>query len=1078
MKSVAIEVKNAIRQDYNLNAKPRLTIEWNFNRYVGVSADNQPPEDTDGIDVDVFPIESIYGPHRPTRGIVKARIGQARLSGHDASPGNTRYYSGSMSDQYKYWCSPVETDGSGNFPNWTDGLTKVKPHVSYASLISANKIVINWESSWAKPNLYYIDIQETVGGPWVALSGNSWTINSKGQTVLYHQGSDVWNTTKPVDFSGALITNFKTMAGIRVRVNSMTTGQGDLAGNGTLSYCNVIEISARREEDFTSRLISVADNFDMGEKSIIYPMGTITSNTATVVLNNLDGVLSKESASTYLRWLVEPGAIFNLEYVYEVSGVHYPVQQFNMVGGPWMGQRDDTVNISLVDDSDYLKEVKPDPVFYENLPVTQIIWRLLDLVGYNNYAIQTNDLTVSNVIPYFWTDGTKTIWEIFDELSKATQTMIYFDAYGVLQVKLREAGLDETKTPDWTLRGETSGFELADIVSLDQTDELESNYVSVNYQTTQVSDFNNGFPKLDKVWEAEDTVTLRSSNIIAPVSATEKVVVYISPKDAVTWPYQGIIQIEGEFIRYKAKNYQYYVGGVKHKVNVASADEKKKYDALGTTEDQMKNSFTGGLIIDDQSIEDCDPGYPGRGLWSSVRAAHVIDMTGYQGRTWLSTGTNGVPTTNYFYQDKANSAMIIETSARFARWTDLMVVTTGSVFDQGYQRYGSKFTFVAGPKDQRAGMVINSSGGEDGYYIEFRPTKFISAAARKGMNELIVYSRKSNVATILQPPGKPITLSQGIPIEVDVAIGEVNGFHVLDIYVNGVRVHPNITVPTALRVEANGRFGMFVRGQSKISVEYLYGSSRTEYADPDNTNFYDRVTGGYQGGQWDREFVYNYYTGIPRIGRNTTKKTIRYAQQYFDEFGPIAHEVREYDIKFDPSPVLHSQLYMTNDWQAIAPEYRSTPFGAKFVLANTSRENAVINGEDTLSFPDNSVNQVLCVYARVITQAEAAVSVAKNDSQIQRRGRIDTEISSKWIQTEAAAKALGDWITKHWSEAADEQKVEIFGNPMLEIGDVVAVEYAEKAMTTATHKYYIVGIENSFDEGLTTQLTLRRVRGS
>lgn len=1076
MKTVDAEVKNAIRRDYNVNAQPRLTIEWNFNRYVTVSADNEPPEDTDGIDIDTFPIESIYAPNRPTRGIVKARIGQSLLSGYDASPGNTRYYTGSSTDQYKYWCSPVETNGSGVFPTLS-GSTKVKPHISYAALISANKIVINWENSWASPLQYYIDIQTTVGGSWVALSGNSWTINSKGQTVLYHQGSDVWNTTRPVDFSGALITNFKTMAGIRVRVNTMTTGAGDLAGNGSNSYCNVIEISARREEDFTDRLITVSDDFDMGEKSIIYPMGTITSNTGSVTLDNLDGVLSKESASTYLRWLVEPGAIFNLEYVYEIDGVHYPVQQFKMVGGPWAGQRDDTVTIDLTDDSKYLKEVKPDPVFYENLPVTQIIWRLLDNVGYANYAIQTNDLTTANVIPYFWTDGTQTIWEIFDDLSKATQTMIYFDSYGVLQIKLREAALDETKTPDWTLRGETSGFELADIINLDQSDELESNYVTVNYQTTTVSDFNNGFPKLDKVWEGEDTVTLRSSNIIAPVSATEKVVVYISPKDVVYWPYQGIIQVEGEFIRYKAKNYQYYVSGVKHKVNIASEDEKKKLDALGSTVDQMKNSFTGGLIIDDKSIDDCDPGYPGRGLWNSVRAAHVIDMTGYQGRTWLSTGVNGVPTTNYFYQDKANSAMILESSARFARWTDLMVVTTGSVFDEGYQYYGAKFTFVAGPKDQRGGIVINSSGGEDGYYIEFRPTKFISAAARKGMNELIVYSRKSNVSTILQPPGKPVTLSQGIPIEVDVAIGTVNGFHVLDIWVNGVRVHPNITVPTLLNVPNNGRFGMFIRGQSKISTEYLYGVNRTETVDPDNTGFYDRVTGGYQGGQWDREFVYNYKTGVPKIGRNQAKRVIKFGQMYFDEFGPIAHEVREYDIKFDPNPVLHSQLYMTNDWQAIAPEYRSTPFGAKFILANTSRDNAVINGEDNLSFPGNTVNQVLCIYGRVITQAEAAQSITKNDSQIQRRGRIDTEIESKWIQTEAAAKALGDWITKHWGEAADEQTVEVFGNPLLEVGDVVAVEYAEKAMTTATHKYYVVSVSTAFDEGITTQLTLRRVRG-
>lgn len=1078
MKTVNIALKNAIRNNYNLTARPRLTIEWNFNRYVGVSADNQPSENTDGVDIDMFPVESLYAPNRPTRGIVKARVGEGRIGGHDASPGNTRYYTASILDQYKYWCSPVITNGSGVFANYTDGLTMVKPHISYDTLISANKIVINWEDSWASPNLYYIDIQTTVGGSWTALSGNSWTINSKGQTVLYHQGSDVWNTTKPVDGSGAVVTNFKTMAGVRVRVNSLTTGNGDYPGDGKNAYCNIIEISARREEDFTSRLVSTTDQFDIGDKSIIYPMGTITSNTGTIVLDNMDGVLSKESASTYLRWLVEVGAYFNLEYIYSVGGTDYTVQQFKMIGGAWAGQRDDTVSIALSDDSQWLKEAKPSQIYYENLPATQIIWRLLDSVGFNNYAIQASDLAVSHVIPYFWTDGEKTIWEIFDEISKATQTMIYFDCNNVLQVKTCEAALDETKVPDWTLRGETSGTELADIITLSQSDELQSNYVNVDYQTTTVSDFNNGFPKLDKVWEGADTITLRASNIIAPVSATEKVVVYISPTDVVSWPYQGIIQVEGEFIRYKSKNYQYWVNGVKHKVNVASADEKTALDAKGTNADVVKNSFTGGLIIDDKSIDDCDPGYPGRGLWNSVRMAHVIDMTGYQGRYWLSAGVNGTPTTNYFYQDKKNSAMILETSARFARWTDLMVVTTGSVFDVGYQYYGSKFTFVAGPKDQRAGMVINSSGGEDGYYIELRPTKFISAAARSGMNELIVYSRKSNVSTILQAPGKPVVLSQGIPIEIDVAISVVSGFDVLDVWVNGVRTHPNITVPTVNKVAANGRFGMFVRGQSKISTEYLYGVNRTEVADPDNTGFFDRVTGGYQGGQWDREFVYNWKTGTPKIGRNQSKRVIKFAQQYFDEFGPIAHEVREYDIKFDPKPVLHSQLYMTNDWQAIVPEYRSTPFGATFILANASRDNAVINGDDNLSFPGNTVSQVLCIYGRVITQAEAAKVLVQNASQVQRRGIIDTEIASQWIQSQPAAQALGDWIVKHWGEAADEQTVEVFGNPMFEIGDVVGVEYAEKAMTTSTHKYFVVSINTGFDAGITTSLTLRRVRGN
>jgi len=123
--------------------------------------------------------------------------------------------------------------------------------------------------------------------------------------------------------------------------------------------------------------------------------------------------------------------MFNLEYVYTVAGRPIPTSSSN--DGRCLGrQRDDTVSIELYRRSKLLKELKPNPCFYENLPAVQVIWRLLDQVGYTNYAIQTNDLVANHVIPYFWATGEKTIWEILDEIVQATQTAIYFDCFGVL----------------------------------------------------------------------------------------------------------------------------------------------------------------------------------------------------------------------------------------------------------------------------------------------------------------------------------------------------------------------------------------------------------------------------------------------------------------------------------------------------------------------------------------------------------------------------------------------------------------------------------------------------------------------
>jgi hypothetical protein len=196
-----------------------------------------------------------------------------------------------------------------------------------------------------------------------------------------------------------------------------------------------------------------------------------------------------------------------------------------------------------------------------------------------------------------------------------------------------------------------------------------------------------------------------------------------------------------------------------------------------------------------------------------------------------------------------------------------------------------------------------------------------------------------------------------------------------------------------------------------------------------------------------------------------------------DEFGPVVHEVREFDVKFSKVPVQHSRLYFSNESQVLCPEYNSTSFGAKFILANRSRANAVVHGDDSLSFgADSVVNQRLMVYGRPVTQAEEQSITVTDDNAIRRRGEVSLDITSDWIQSKASAQALGDWIKLHWAGGCDELQVEVFGNPFLQLGDVVSVNDPLKNMTPATHKYFVNEISNSYDKGLKTSLVLRRAK--
>jgi hypothetical protein len=268
----------------------------------------------------------------------------------------------------------------------------------------------------------------------------------------------------------------------------------------------------------------------------------------------------------------------------------------------------------------------------------------------------------------------------------------------------------------------------------------------------------------------------------------------------------------------------------------------------------------------------------------------------------------------------------------------------------------------------------------------------------------------------------------------------------------------------------------------------MYAHAGGEEYRTDEVSQFDKIRGGFVSGQWDREYVYGTRDANRKVGKNTVEYKQKYNQYFFDEFGAIVHEVREMDVVFEKFPALHSRLYVTNDSQIVTPEYNANPFGAKFMLANASRNNAVGNGEDTLRFgADNAVNQQMMIYGRLVFQEEGQLVTVKNDKgkdvnpyqnddSIRRRGKVEVDIDSKWIQSKAEAEALGNWILKHWSGGNDEIEVDVFGNPLFQLGDVVTLDYPEKHIHRATHRYFVVDIKNQFDQGLSTSLTLRRAK--
>jgi len=83
------------------------------------------------------------------------------------------------------------------------------------------------------------------------------------------------------------------------------------------------------------------------------------------------------------------------------------------------------------------------------------------------------------------------------------------------------------------------------------------------------------------------------------------------------------------------------------------------------------------------------------------------------------------------------------------------------------------------------------------------------------------------------------------------------------------------------------------------------------------------------------------------------------------------------------------------------------------------------------------------------------------------------EIRSNWVQSKNAALGILKNIFRAVDGFSRDTTVSIYGNPLFEIGDVVKINYSLKNISNQT--YFVQGIQQTFDQGLKTILTLNQI---
>lgn len=431
----------------------------------------------------LFPIDSIAKPFRPLNSGIKYYIfGDTKItSGSFSSPKLTSYptteprlYYPGVTTTYKYWVTP-KGDNADVTVTYSNGSTK------YAV---TNKIVLRFEKYHQLPSNYTITITKSDNS---TITVGPYNTTTADEYIIYYNGTSWSNTapSEPISYGDPI-----SIKSIRLQATNPSVS----------GIIGVIEVSARWIKDISSDVVSFDINKESSsETNSILPVGYITSNSFNLNLTKYNA--SSISTISYNR---NSNAQFDTSLIYLAKNVElipfFKIYHSN--GAITSGSRKydkiiqgkffiDTFSIeqygdsliNALDSSKYLMETIAPEILCEGYPVTAILRRLLDSIGFTNYNFNMHSTSETSIplIQYWWTDGTKTVWQALQELCRDIQMNAYVDENGILQFYSRDYMYSQT-TPSWNFYYEKEGTLLPNIISISSTDIASANQVKVLWQ--------------------------------------------------------------------------------------------------------------------------------------------------------------------------------------------------------------------------------------------------------------------------------------------------------------------------------------------------------------------------------------------------------------------------------------------------------------------------------------------------------------------------------------------------------------------------------------------------------------------
>jgi len=343
--------------------------------------------------------------------------------------------------------------------------------------------------------------------------------------------------------------------------------------------------------------------------------------------------------------------------------------------------------------------------------------------------------------------------------------------------------------------------------------------------------------------------------------------------------------------------------------------------------------------------------------------------------------------------------------------------------------------------------------------------------------------------------GQSRVFAQEVQTVYDLAVEYVDGSsRTFFLYINGTQV---ATVIDDNPLPIYPDMALFVRGSSKCMFENLY-ALKSNYSKNSSLVLDARVSDVFSKNEITINESFEKYalSGIVQesflsgLGPNQVPDW----NIYYEEFGTIMREAAYFNIKYDKAyPALYSKIASTgNEIRGyVVSGYRGTAYGAEFLVINSTDTNILLDENSGnflkiqgIAFTQNTSHTLTAddyfglvsdlspsSYARSLS-AGSEIRSQKSFTDVKNLRRIygvnDFSIEGEYIQTHDQATEIMGWLTETVMKPRLSIGLDIYANPMIQLGDIVSIDYKFNDETYAidsTKRFIVYSIEYAYSSG-------------